>query len=183
MINKEKKNVENITHETNMIDNQCNHFIQTLEKQLHESEEEIIKQNIESENTIISCYERLNKDIEKCRKFSLETLLKNFLPIIDSLERAYDLIEKSASKKNFLEVIQKLKCINDIVEKIFLTFHIKKIDNINVAFDPLIHQAMSVKYTNTIEPNKIIQVMQSGYMLYDTRLLRPAMVIVSQKKI
>ncbi|WP_261979365.1 nucleotide exchange factor GrpE, partial [Buchnera aphidicola] len=163
--------------------NEHNELIHILRKHLKTSKEEIIKQKIKSEKEIIACYERLNKDIEKFRKFSLERILKDFLPIIDNIERALDLIEKSQSKEHFLEVINKLQFINDILKKCFMIFNIKKIDNVNVLFDPSIHQAMSVDYTEEIESNKIIKVMQPGYILHDSRLLRPAMVIVSKKKI
>lgn len=186
MINKEEKKAENIKNE------ECKHenddFVQTnlvefLEIQLKESKEKILEKKISSEKEIVIITNRLNKEIDQTKKFALEKLIINFLPIFDNIERALNLIENNKSNKVFNKIKDKLEVILNLFKECCKLFHIKKIDNINVSFNPSIHEAMSVHYTNDMEPNKIVNIMQTGYILYNTRLLRPAMVIVSKQKI
>jgi len=194
MINKEeeklKKMEKNADQKTN--DEKYNNdndsaikknLIEFLEIQVKESQEKIIEHEIKNEKEIMSVYNRSNKEIEKSRKFSLEKLITDFLPIFDNIERALDLIKLSKSKEEFIEIENKLKFICNLLKQSLTSFNIKKIDDINVSFNPSIHQAMSIHYTNEIESNQIVTVMQPGYILHESRLLRPAMVIVSKKKI
>ena len=45
-------------------------------------------------------------------------------------------------------------------------------------FNPSIHEAIEVKNSNDFSKDKIVNIVQSGYMSND-KLLRPAMVVVS----
>ena len=47
------------------------------------------------------------------------------------------------------------------------------------AFDPELHQAMAMQPVEGVEANKVITVAQKGFQ-FNGRLLRPAMVVVSQ---
>ncbi|WAI03182.1 MAG: nucleotide exchange factor GrpE [Buchnera aphidicola (Myzus persicae)] len=184
MMNKEEPVVEKEKKE-NKKNNQLikTDLIRSLEDQLKKSEEKILEKKNQAEQEITKIFHRVNQELEKNRKFSLEKLLIDFLPISDSIERALNSIENNESDKIFIEIKNKLKIISDLLKDFFVFFHVKKIDDINVPFDPSIHQAMSIQYTNQIEPNKIVTIMQPGYILHESRLLRPAMVVVSKKKI
>jgi len=46
-------------------------------------------------------------------------------------------------------------------------------------FDPELHQAMAMQPVEGVEANKVITVAQKGFQ-FNGRLLRPAMVVVSQ---
>ncbi|QCI17649.1 nucleotide exchange factor GrpE [Buchnera aphidicola (Acyrthosiphon lactucae)] len=191
MTNKEEKKLEKINNKNTKINNnekdESNNLIkknltELLEVQLKESKEKIIEKEKITEQEIASVYNRLNKEIENSIKFSLEKLIIDFLPIVDNIERAMNLIETTDSKESYIEIFNKLECIYDLLKKSFILFNIKKIDKINILFNPSIHQAMSVQYTDQLESNQIVTVMQPGYILHETRLLRPAMVIVSKKR-
>ena len=56
------------------------------------------------------------------------------------------------------------------------------VDTKNKKFDPNLHQAMSEIEEEKAETGSILQEMQAGYMLGE-RLLRPALVSVSKRKI
>ena len=68
------------------------------------------------------------------------------------------------------------------LKQVFNNHNIVRIDPIGEKFDYNIHQAMFEKETDEVEQGTIIEVMQPGWALHD-RLLRPAMVGVSKKKI
>ena len=70
------------------------------------------------------------------------------------------------------------------MKKIFFQFlkrtKLKKLILIKKKFDPNFHQAMTEIEDDKVEPGKIIQEIQAGYM-YGSRLLRPSLVAVSKK--
>lgn len=55
----------------------------------------------------------------------------------------------------------------------------KSLKKKNVAFNPEVHQAMTLIDSPEHEANHVVDVMQKGYTL-NGRLLRPAMVVVSK---
>ncbi|QJC30567.1 nucleotide exchange factor GrpE [Enterobacteriaceae endosymbiont of Neohaemonia nigricornis] len=115
-------------------------------------------------------------DIENTYKFSLEKIITELLPVIDNLERAIILEKNNDNFNSIVEGINlTLKSFINTIKK----FGVEIIDKINIPFNPLQHQAMSVVKSDTIQDNYIIEVLQKGYML-NGRLLRPAMVIISQ---
>jgi len=58
-------------------------------------------------------------------------------------------------------------------------FDIVAIDPVGEKFDPELHQAMAMQPSDAYPQNTVISVMQKGYTL-NGRLIRPAMVVVSQ---
>ncbi len=115
------------------------------------------------------------KNISKIYKYSLEKFSKDLLSIVDNLKSSI-LVNKNKklnSYINFKGISLTLKNFLMILKK----FGITNLNKIN-KFDPNYHQAMSISYTNDkSKDNKIIKVLQDGYMIND-RLLRPAMVEV-----
>jgi len=60
-------------------------------------------------------------------------------------------------------------------------FGVEVVGDINVPFNPEVHQAMSMMESEDVAPNHVMMVMQRGYTL-NGRLLRPAMVAVAKAK-
>ncbi|WP_343183280.1 nucleotide exchange factor GrpE [Buchnera aphidicola (Neophyllaphis podocarpi)] len=153
-------------------------YLSNLRKQLFVLENKFNKIVIEAEKNIINIKNRLQKDVEKVYKFSLEKEVKCLLPIIDSLESALEIEKKSKDNSN--ELILKIKNLLNYLMNILSKFNVTVISDNNIPFNPEIHQAVSVQYNKNLKNNSIIMIMQNGYKLND-RLLRPAMVIVSKK--
>ncbi len=120
---------------------------------------------------------RAEQDVEKARKFALERFTGELLPVIDNLERALEATEGGdESVKAIAEGVElTLKSFLDVLAK----FNIEVVDPRGEPFDPNLHQAMTMVENPDVEPNTVIDVMQKGYTL-NTRLVRPAMVIVSK---
>jgi molecular chaperone GrpE len=68
-----------------------------------------------------------------------------------------------------------LKMLGNAFEK----FLIEEINPTGEAFDPNLHEAMTMQESAEHEPNTVLTVVQKGYTLHG-RLIRPAMVIVSK---
>jgi molecular chaperone GrpE len=120
---------------------------------------------------------RAEQDVEKSRKFALESFCKELLPVVDNLERTLAVTAgHDESVKPIIEGVElTLKSLTDALRK----FKIEPVDPQGEPFDPQLHQAMSLVENPDVEPNTVIAVMQKGYTL-NARLVRPAMVMVSK---
>ena len=123
---------------------------------------------------------RTAKEIEQIKKYGHISLLKDFLNVVDNMERA---VKSSTSEnqtesgvKNLVEGIEiVLKEMKSLLDK----NQIKKIEPLHEKFDYNFHQAMFEAPSSNYKEGLIIEVIQPGYVLHD-RLIRPAMVGVSK---
>ena len=117
------------------------------------------------------------QEIEKARKFALEKLVGDLLPVLDNMERAVELADRdNETLKPMIEGVElTLKSFTDAVSR----HGVVEINPQGEAFDPEKHQAMSMQENADFAPNTIMAVMQKGYEL-NGRLIRPAMVMVSK---
>ncbi len=58
-------------------------------------------------------------------------------------------------------------------------FGVEVVEPAGEPFDPQYHEAMAMVPNPDLEPNTVMEVVQKGYLL-NGRLVRPAMVVVSQ---
>ena len=150
-----------------------------IEDQLKNSEDKLLRSLAEIENQ----RNRFEKEIKEAIDFGSFNFARESLAILDNLRRAYNSIKDDESFKNNKDLNKFLKNI-EIIEKdilsIFKKNKIEKIDTNKKKFDPNFHQAMTEIEDDKVEPGKIIQEIQAGYM-YGDRLLRPSLVAVSKK--
>ncbi|VEB95734.1 Heat shock protein B25.3 [Cedecea lapagei] len=120
---------------------------------------------------------RTEQDIEKAHKFALEKFVNELLPVIDSLDRALEVADKSnpdlAPMIEGIELTQ--KSMLDVVRK----FGVEVIAETNVPFNPDVHQAIAMVESADVAPNNVLMVMQKGYTL-NGRTIRAAMVSVAK---
>lgn len=153
--------------------------IAELEAQLKEVQQRERDSLLRAKAEVENVRRRTELDIEKAHKFALEKFSGELLPVIDNLERAIDLADKSNPElTGLIEGVElTLKSMLDAVRK----FGMEVVGDIHVPFNPELHQAMTMMESDELEPNHVIMVMQKGYTL-NGRLLRPAMVAVSKAK-
>jgi molecular chaperone GrpE len=157
----------------------CDERITELEAQLkvlqQRERDSLLRARAEVENT----RRRTEQDIEKAHKFALEKFSGELLPVIDNLERALDMADKSNPElAGLIEGVElTLKSLLDAVCK----FGVEVVSDIHAPFNPELHQAMTMMESEELDPNHVIMVMQKGYTL-NGRLLRPAMVAVSKAR-
>ncbi|BBB24956.1 nucleotide exchange factor GrpE [Amphritea japonica] len=120
---------------------------------------------------------RAEQDVEKAHKFALEKFTNELLPVVDSLERA---IEASVSDDEAVKVLREgvEMTLNMFVSGLG-KFNVEQHNPAGEAFNPELHQAMSMVPNPEVPANHVMAVMQKGYSL-NSRLIRPAMVIVSK---
>ena len=145
--------------------------IKLLEEKLAEAQAQVLYVKAEGENIRKRSFE----DIDKARKFALEKFSGELLSVKDSLDAALTVENANVdSYKNGVELTQK-QLIN-----VFEKFGIHEIKALDEKFDPNQHQAISMIESEE-EPNKILTVLQKGYLLNE-RVIRPALVTVSKTK-
>ncbi|MBU4316421.1 MAG: nucleotide exchange factor GrpE [Proteobacteria bacterium] len=120
---------------------------------------------------------RSAKETEDFRKYANEVLLKALLPVVDNLERAIKSVKEEGCDIQALLVGVELT-LSELV-KVFHQSQVKIIDALGESFDPNFHQAMMQQLSDEHPDNTVLQELQKGYTLH-SRLLRPAMVIVSK---
>ncbi len=154
---------------------------QTTEEKLQETEEKLLRSLAEIENQ----RRRFEKEIKDAFEFGSFNFAKESLAILDNLQRAKVAIKNDEKLKNNSDLDKFLENINIIEKDLISIFEKNKINKIvvnNKKFDPNFHQAMSEIENEQTQPGTILHEIQAGYMLGD-RLLRPALVSVSKKKV
>ncbi|WP_087018744.1 nucleotide exchange factor GrpE [Thaumasiovibrio subtropicus] len=154
--------------------------IEELKKALAQSDATVQEQRdsvLRAKAEVENMRRRTEQEIDKARKFALERFAGELLPVIDNMERAVDMADKSDEAiKPMVEGVElTLKTMTDTVAK----FGLKEINPVNEPFNPELHQAMSIQESAEHEPNTVMMVMQKGYEL-NGRVVRPAMVMVSK---
>lgn len=120
---------------------------------------------------------RAEKDVQHAHKFALERFAKELLSVVDSLELGLQAAATDAPGTGALREGMELtlKQLVGVLER----FEIRPVDPFGERFNPEWHQAMAMEPSADVEPNSVVRVFQKGYLLNE-RLLRPAMVVVSQ---
>ncbi|HEK0469521.1 TPA: nucleotide exchange factor GrpE [Proteus mirabilis] len=151
--------------------------VDELEKQLQQSQKTEREAMIRAQAEIENIRRRTQQDVEKAHKFALEKFSNELLPVLDNLERALSAADhENEQMQPMIEGLElTLKSFLDAVRK----FGIEVVEEKNVAFNPEVHQAMTLIDSPEHEANHVVDVMQKGYTL-NGRLLRPAMVVVSK---
>ena len=153
----------------------------TVEQKLKEAENKLLRSLAEIENQ----RRRFEKEIKDAFEFGSFNFAKESLAILDNLDRAKNAIKNDEVLKKNKDLERFLENIS-IIEKDLVTIfernRIKKINAKGEKFDPNLHQAMAEIEDANSEVGTIVQEIQCGYMLGE-RLLRPALVGVSKKKI
>jgi len=117
---------------------------------------------------------RTERDVSNAHKYAVEKFANELLQVKDSLELGLNADDIDVDKlKEGTELT--LKMLSNAFEK----FAIEEVNPIDEAFDPNLHEAMTMQESAEHEPNIVLTVVQKGYTLHG-RLIRPAMVIVSK---
>ena len=147
--------------------------IATLDKELAESKDKMLRALAEAENT----RRRAERERQDMAKFSVAGFAKDLLSVSDNLRRALDAVTEEDLAKN-----EQLKAIYEGVAaterellRVFDSKHIKKIEPMDQKFDPNFHEVMFEAPVPGKISGTIFQIIEPGYMIHE-RLLRPARV-------
>ena len=117
---------------------------------------------------------RALKEKEDTQKFGSERLLKDFLPVMDNLERALD----HAEQHDLKQVIEGVRLVQKLFESTLAKHGVTGFSAVGKPFDPGFHEALMQQESDQ-PPNTVVSEMARGYKLHD-RLVRPAAVVVAK---
>jgi len=151
-------------------------------------EEEFAKLKVEYEGKYdqmlrtVAEYENAKKRAERSKeefsKYAIEGVIKDIIPIIDSVERA---IESTNESKDFDALSEGVQLIHKQLLDSFQKRSVAPIEAIGETFDPTRHEAILHVESDDVAENAVIEEFQRGYILHD-RVIRPSMVSVSKGK-
>jgi molecular chaperone GrpE len=128
-------------------------------------------------------YKRALADLDNYRKRSAreterrvaeskEAQLRQWLEVVDSLERALLLQPENP-------VVQGLRAVLEQMEAVLARQGVTRMGAPGDRFDPELHEAVGVRPTDEVPDRTILEVARSGFA-HDGRVLRPTEVIVSR---
>ncbi len=123
---------------------------------------------------------RIARDHADLVKYGNEKLIRDLMPILDSLDRALKQTnDVSAEVQAFIDG---LKLIEAQFVACLQKHGVEKIEARGKDFDPNFHQAVMMIESEDFEDNKVVEEFETGYLL-NGRLLKPAKVSVSKRVI
>lgn len=140
-----------------------------LEQRLKEAQDQYLRVHADFENV----KKRLEREKAQALEYANQGILKDLLPIIDTIEKA---LESAKALDNGDKIAEGLELTLGNFIKMINKHHVEVIDTEN-GFDPNIHEAVMQVQNDNKEDGEIQQVLQKGYK-YKERTLRPAMVSI-----
>jgi molecular chaperone GrpE len=154
-----------------MLDDSAARAAQTQER-LKDTHERLLRTAAEFDNF----KKRVQKEKDDLRKFAVESLLKDFLPVGDNLERALDHAEEHDLRK----VIEGVRLVQKMLSDALGKHGIVGFSAVGQPFDPNLHEAL-MQAESDKPPGTVVSEMARGYKLHD-RLVRPAAVVVARPR-
>lgn len=144
-------------------------LIETTQKKLAEAIEA-------SRNEVKQIRARSEAEIAKAKSFALEGFVKDLIPSIEPLEKALFYADPGDERQRSL--IEGLGMTMDLIVGALTRHGVEIVDPLNEPFDPNFHQAIQHLPDPAVPANRVMGVVQKGYVL-NGRLLKPALVVVS----
>lgn len=164
--------------------------IETTEEQVEEVQEEVVEQDelqelraerdklkdqlLRSQADLQNYRKRIEREKSDTIRYANEKYLNDFLPVVDTIERANQMMQGTSEVKVSDGI--------DMIRKQMLEFldrqGVKPIEAVDQPFDHNLHHAVLSEDSDKGE-GIVLEELQRGYTLND-RVLRPAMVKVSK---
>ncbi len=154
---------------------------QDLTERLREKEKEAAE-NYDKYMRAAADFENYKKFAAKERsdliKYSSERIVRDILPILDSLDRA---IHHSVNSKDVDAFIKGVKIIHEQLLACLEKYGVKPIQAVGQPFNPDLHEAVMAVESDEEKEGTVLQEFEKGYLLHN-RLLKAAKVSVSKRK-
>lgn len=119
---------------------------------------------------------RAAREQQEFREFAAVDVIRNFLPVLDSFERALKTpVKESGDFRSGFELMYRQ--FQDVLQKL----GVQAVPAEGKPFDPRVHEAIEMVDTTDAEDHQVLEELQRGYK-YKDRLLRPAMVKVARNQ-
>lgn len=144
----------------------------SLEEQLRQAHEERLRALAELENA----KRRLEREKEEFRKFAIESVLADLLPVLDNLDLAL-------AHGREINACSGLVTGVDMTVRMFLEtlarHGLEQVGKVGDDFDPSWAEAVGIAEHDGEGPDRVAQILQKGYRLKG-RIIRPAKVMIAK---
>jgi len=120
---------------------------------------------------------RSKRDVDDARQRGKDELIRDLLPVFDSLERA---LQSATGVTDASSVIEGIRMVLKLFEDTSERLGLQRVKTIGERFDPAIHEALQQMESPDHPPGTIMAEIAPGYR-FGERLVRPAMVVVARK--
>jgi molecular chaperone GrpE len=146
--------------------------LELAKKEAVTARDDMLRAHAEAENV----RKRAERDVTAAHKFGLDRFIGSLVPVKDSMDLGLSALEATSDVQAIREGMELTsKMLDDALEK----NGVVAIDPTGDAFDPELHQAMTMQPSSEAAPGTVLSCMQKGYVLNE-RLVRPAMVVVAK---
>lgn len=143
-----------------------------LREQLAAHEDQLLRARAETENI----QRRAARDVENAHKYGVERLVRDLIPVVDSLEKAVEVTRSAEGGEGDAEGIElATRLLVDTLGR----HGVERILPEGEPFDPAWHEAVATAPDDQCEENTVLNVVQAGFSL-NGRLVRAAKVVVSR---
>lgn len=147
--------------------------LQQAREQVEQHREQALRAAAESQNI----RKRAQRDVEAARKFALEKFATELLAVRDSLELG--LAAGDNEQTDAAKLVEGMQLTERMLANAMDKFGVERVNPLGEAFNPELHEAVSMQETDSQAANTVVTVMQNGYTL-NGRVLRAAMVVVAK---
>ncbi len=147
-------------------------LIQQLRQEAQTAKEQYVRAVADFENA----RKRLQREKEEFAKYSTETIIRELLPILDSLSQALVAVDKQSDADAVVKGVHLIyRQLLGLLEK----EGVKRVGSVGQKFDPHVHEAVAHIDAPKETQDKVVEEVQTGYTLHG-RLIRPALVKVGR---
>lgn len=145
-------------------------------KETAKQTEQFLRALADVENT----KKRLQREQEDLRRYAAETILRELLPIMDSLGQALVAVDKQSDPEAVTKGVHLIyRQLLGLLEK----EGVQRIPTVGERFDPHRHEAVAqVEVDDHHAEGTVVEEVQVGYTMHG-RVIRPAMVKVAKKTV
>lgn len=149
--------------------------LEQLREEVKQTNDQYLRTLAEVENT----KKRLAREKEEHIKYASESMIRDLIPIIDSLDQALVAVDK---QHDLQSVIQGVEMIHHQILGLLDREGVQRIATIGELFDPHQHEAVAqIDAQNGQQDGEIIEEVHVGYTMHG-RVIRPALVKVAKSK-
>lgn len=144
-------------------------------EKLNEEKEQLTERLMRLQAEYENYRKRTEKERIEERKYKVQDLAVDLLPVIDNFERALQTEVNDENKALY----DGMKMVYDQLLEALKAHGVEAMEVVNKPFDPNFHHAVMQEENDSLEPNTIIEELQKGFLLKD-KVIRPAMVKVNK---
>ncbi len=150
------------------------HEIERLKQEVQQTKDQYLRTLAEVDNT----KKRLHREKEEFAKYAAETVVRDLLPIVDSLSHALVAVDKQSDHEAIITGVHLIyRQLLGLLDK----EGVKRIPTVGRPFDPHQHEAVAqVDVEDGKADNTVVEEIQAGYAMHG-KVIRPAVVKVAKK--